>query len=75
MYGRLPGERSLCRFEFWELFWVAARHLDEKESVLFVLLLFFPFMELSVLPLELLGCVFSMELFTRCIDFLVENLV
>ena len=74
MYGRLPGERSLCRFEFWELFWVGARRLDEKESVLFVLL-FFPFMELSIVPLELFGCIFSMELFTCGVDCMVVNLV
>lgn len=75
MFGRLPVGRSLCRLGFWELFWVGASSLDDKESVLFVLLLFFPCVELSVLPLELLGCVFPMELFTYCVDFMVVELV
>lgn len=43
-------------------------------NLLFVLL-FFPCVELSILPLELLGCVFPMELFTYCVDFLVVELV
>ena len=51
---------------------MGASSLDEKGSALVV---FFPWMEVSVLTLELLGYLFRVELCTYCVDFMIVKLV
>lgn len=73
MFGRLPGGRSPCRLGCWELFWVGASSLDDKESSLCIVV--FPLCRTVHFTLRASWMCISYGTFTYCVDFMVVELV